>query len=251
VEQTVFINAMTIPQLLAGTGTGFFHFGHRQVSEDSDSMMHLPGHWPAQADLLTWCHSTSPGIAVLLIIGGIVYLLFGYYIFKVLVTLNAAILGAYFGVVVGEHSGTAVPAAIVGALLAASATWPAMKYAVAIMGGLFGAMLGATIWHLCNVDPIFAWSGAMTGAVFFGLLSFLLFRQCIMTYTSLQGSVMLVFGILALIFKYDEVGLSLTQNLELKPFLLPMAVFIPALLGFIYQRTMYPTAAPPAVPAKK
>ncbi len=231
----------------AGPGPGMTD----AANSGGDAMYHWPSRWPIQGDLLSWCHTTSPGIAVLLIIGGIVYLLFGYYIFKALVTLNAAILGAYFGAVLGDKSGTAVPAAIVGALLAAAATWPVMKYAVAIMGGIFGACLGATIWRLCGQDPAFAWSGAMTGLVFFGLLSFLLFRQCIMTYTSLQGSVMLVFGILALIFKYDQIGGSLTQSFEVKPFLLPLSIFIPTLLGFIYQQTVFPAGGPPSAPAKK
>jgi hypothetical protein len=215
------------------------------------SILQLPNHWPMQGDLLAWCHATGPGLAVLLIIGGIIFLLFGYHIFKILVTLNAAVLGGYFGAVLGEKSGTALPAAIVGALLAAAATWPMMKYAVAVMGGIFGALLGATIWRLANLDPTFAWSGAMTGLVTLGLLSFLLFRQCVMTYTSLQGSVMLVFGILALIFKYDQVSDAISHSLEIKPFLLPLSIFIPTLLGFIYQQTMAPGGAPPAAPAKK
>jgi len=219
----------------------------------SGAYVQWPTHLPLQGDLLAWCHSTSPGVAVLLVIGGIIYLLFGYYIFKALVTLNAAILGAYFGVVLGESSGTMIPAAIVGALLAAAATWPVMKYAVAIMGGIFGGLLGVTVWRLCGQDPNFAWSGAMTGVVFCGLLSFLLFRQCIVTYTSLQGSVMLVFGILALIFKYDQLAGSMTHHFESKPFLLPLSIFIPTLVGFIYQQAMYPASATPSPspPTKK
>jgi hypothetical protein len=126
-----------------------------------------------------------------------------------------------------------------------------MKYAVAIMGALFGAVLGVTLWRLSNLDPHFGWSGGMTGFVFFGLLSFLLFRECIMTYTSLQGSVMLVFGILALAFKYEEISGPLTHHFELRPFLLPMTIFIPTLCGFIYQRTMTPGMGPPPAPAKK
>lgn len=221
------------------------------AGEAGTGILHLPRHWPLQGDLLAWCHNCGPGAAVLLIIGGIVYLLFGYYIFKALVTLNAAILGAYFGAALGERSGTAVPAAIVGALLAAAATWPMMKYAVAVMGGIFGALLGATIWRLFDVDPNFAWSGAMTGLVFFGLLSFLLFRQCIMTYTSLQGAVMLVFGILALIFKYESISSTINHSFEIKPFLLPLSIFIPTLVGFIYQQAIFPPVAPASGPPKK
>ena len=209
-----------------------------------------PTHWPVQVDLLQWCRDSGPGIAVVLILTGIVFLLFGYSIFKVLVTLNAAVLGGYIGMLLGERSGVEVPAAIVGGLIAATAAWPTMRYSVAIMGGLFGAVLGVTFWRLSNLDPAFGWSGGMTGMVFLGLLSFLLFRECIITYTSLQGSVMLVFGILGLVLKYQEVGDPLTHHFTLKPFLLPLSIFIPTLCGFIYQKAMLPMAAAPA-PAKK
>jgi hypothetical protein len=210
----------------------------------------MPAHWPVQGDLLDWCKTSGPGLAVILILAGIVFLLFGYSIFKALVTLNAAVLGGYVGMLLGERTGVEVPAAIVGALLAATAAWPTMKYSVAIMGGLFGMVLGVTLWRLSSLDPAFGWSGGMTGMVFFGLLSFILFRECIITYTSLQGSVMLIFGILGLVLKYQEVGGPLTHHFQIKPFLLPLAIFIPTLCGFIYQQAMIP-GAPPAAPAKK
>jgi hypothetical protein len=57
----------------------------------------LPRTWPHQGDLLTWCQHMTPGVATLLIIMGIVYLLFGYQIFKGLVLVNAAVVGAYLG----------------------------------------------------------------------------------------------------------------------------------------------------------
>ena len=221
-----------------------------QMPGDAEKLSALPTHWPVQGDLLECCRSAGPGIAVLLILSGIVFMLFGYSIFKVLVTLNAAVLGGYVGMMLGERTGVEIPAAIVGGLLAATAAWPTMKYSVAIMGGLFGAVLGVTLWRLANLDPNFGWSGGMTGMVFFGLLSFLLFRECIITYTSLQGSVMLVFGILSLVFKYQQVGDPLSHHFEIKPFLLPMAIFIPTLCGFIYQKAMFPVAAP-AAPVKK
>ena len=219
------------------------------ASKPGYSYLHLPSHWPLQGDLLHYCHIMGPGLAAGLILGGIVYLLFGFYIFKILVTLNAALLGAYFGAVLGEKSGATIPAAVVGGLLSAAATWPVMRYAVAIMGGLFGAMLGVTVWNLCNLDPMFAWSGALTGVVFCGLLSFILFKQCVISYTSLQGSVMLVLGVLALMFKYDGFGATLSHSYSIKPFLLPTTIFIPTLIGFIYQQTMFATEEPAAAAA--
>ncbi len=54
----------------------------------------VPKTWPQQRDLLTWCQQMTPGVAALLILMGIIYLLFGYQIFKGLLLLNAAVVGA-------------------------------------------------------------------------------------------------------------------------------------------------------------
>jgi hypothetical protein len=117
------------------------------------------------------------------------------------------------------------------------------------MGGIFGVLLGASVWRSCGLDPKYAWSGGLTGMVFFGMLSFLLFRGSIMMFTSLQGSVMLIFGLLGLIYKYQDMAPRVNENLSLRPFLLPMFILVPATIGLIYQQTQYPAAA--AAPGKK
>ena len=61
-------------------------------------------------------------------------------------------------------------------------------------------------------------------------------------YTSLQGSFMLIFGALGLIYKYPSIATSLTQNMTSKSFILPALVFVPAVFGLIYQQMNYPAA---------
>jgi hypothetical protein len=202
---------------------------------------------PGQGDLLDWCQNMSPGCATLLVLGGLVYLLFGWHAFKMLVTLNAALMGAYVGALLGQRGGNAVAGACVGGFVCAAIAFPLMKYAVALMGGIFGALLGASLWRTVGLEPHLAWAGAMSGLIGFGLLSFILFRGSVMMYTSLQGSVMLIFGLLGLIYKYQSVAPRLTEHITLKPFMLPIAIFIPALLGLIYQQTQFP----PPEPTKK
>jgi hypothetical protein len=109
----------------------------------------------------------------------------------------------------------------------------------AFMGGIFGALLGASMWRAVGLEPSLCWAGALTGLVGFGLLSFILFKASVMMYTSLQGSVMLIFGILGLVYKYQDIAPKLTESMTLKPFLLPVSIFIPALLGLIYQQTQF------------
>src|SRR5262249_50145482 len=152
-------------------------------------------------------------------------------------TLNAALVGAFIGARIGEKGGSAAAGACVGALLSGAITWPMMKYAVAAMGGIFGALVGASIWRAAGLDPALCWAGALPGLVGFGMLSFIIFRGSVMMYMCVQGSVMLIFGILGLAYKYQEVGPKVTENMTVKPFLLPLAIFIPALLGLIYQQT--------------
>ena len=83
------------------------------------------------------------------------------------------------------------------------------------------------------------------GLIFFGLLTFILFRGCVMTYMSLQGAAMLIFGLLALTFKYEGLKPQVHSMFKLKPFLLPMMVFIPTVLGIVYQHHGAKTAAAP------
>lgn len=204
----------------------------------------LPAHWPAQTDLLTWAQSMGALTAAMLVLAGVVYLLFGVYAYRALVTINAAVLGAFVGAMIGQKAGNATAGAMVGGFAAAAITWPMMKYAVAVMGGTFGLLLGASIWRATGLQANYAWSGGLTGLVFFGMLSFMLFRGSVMMYTSLQGSVMLVFGLLGLIYKYQDLAPKVSSAMSQQQFLLPLFIFIPATLGLIWQQTQYPAGAP-------
>jgi hypothetical protein len=192
--------------------------------------------FPEQADLLKFAQTMGPGLAALLIILGIVYLLFGFQLYRVLVLVNASVVGFVIGNAVGDKNGAALPCALAGAVLAGAIAWPTTKWAVAAMGGLFGALVAATVWRLIGQDPRFTWAGAMTGLVAGGLLCFIIFNGCVMAYTSLQGSTMLIFGILGLLFKYQDLAPRVGDYLTVKPFILPLFVFIPTVLGTMFQQ---------------
>jgi hypothetical protein len=199
--------------------------------------IHVPSHWPAQGELLNWCHAVGPGEAALLVIIGVIFLLFGINLFKFLVMLNMGLIGAVLGGAIGAKNGSEVPGAIVGAAIGAAVTIPFLKYAVALIGGLFGLVVGAGLWRITTLPTDMFWAGGLCGCLLFGLLSFVLFKVCVMTYTSLQGAGMIVVGTLGLILKYPSMGTSLTHTLAIKPFILPLAIFIPTLLGLIYQHS--------------
>ena len=74
------------------------------------------------------------------------------------------------------------------------------------------------------------------GLAGFGMISFIVFRGSVMMYTSLQGAFMMVFGILGLIYQYSDAAKQVTEHLKIQPVLLPASIFIPALLGLIFQQ---------------
>ncbi len=204
----------------------------------------MPQHWPAQADLLQWCQTMGPLTAVLLMGIGVVYILFGWYLYKSLVTLNAAVIGALVGAIIGDKLGSMGAGVVLGAFIAGVVTWPTMKYAVSVMGGLFGAVLGASLWRAANLEPSYAASGAAMGLILFGLLSFIIFRGSVILYTSLQGAVMFIIGLLGLVYKYQDLAPKITESMTVKPFLLPMIIFIATIIGQVYQQTRYPRVEP-------
>jgi hypothetical protein len=207
--------------------------------------IHPPTRFPAQHDLLTFCQNMGIGTALLLILLGAVYLLYGWSAYKVLITLNVALVCGYIGAIVGQQLGGFVLAgAFVAAVASAALAFPLIKWAVAVMGGLCGSLVGASLWLSADLPPDLAWAGAMTGLVGFGLFAFILFRGSIIMYTSIQGAMMVIIGGLGLVYKYQEFSPAVTQGISTQPFMLPLLVFVPAMVGLIYQQFCSPGGAP-------
>jgi hypothetical protein len=89
-----------------------------------------------------------------------------------------------------------------------------------------------------------AWAGAAIGLISFGLASFILFRGSIIMYTSIQGALMFIVGLLGLILKYQDVTPKITHNMISHPLIFPLAVLIPTILGLVFQQLHSPPAKP-------
>ena len=210
----------------------------------------MPKTFPETGDLLSFCFKMGPGEATIFLVTGVLMLLFGVNLFKAVVTINAMIIGAAFGLYVGDKAGNENVGALIGAFIMAAICLPLMKHAAGVMVLAVGAILGTFLWRMFAVaHQELYWVGAILGGISFGLLSMLIFRGCLMIFTSLQGSLMTIVGLLGLILKYKGVDAALTQFLSAKNFALPLAIFIPTILGVLYQQM--PGAAAKAPPAKK
>ncbi|HUT01534.1 MAG TPA: DUF4203 domain-containing protein [Phycisphaerae bacterium] len=183
-------------------------------------------------------------MAMFLFACGLVYMLQGWKIFKVLVVANAAVLGA----VIGAHLGgllrgqdTWLYTGIAGGMLLAVLAGPLMKYAVSLMGGLAGSFVGYSLWHYVarTVDRPemgqYGWVGALIGLITLGLLAFVILKAVVTIVTSIQGSLMTVSGIVALLMKHPALRESLEFPLRQNTHLIALLVGVPAVIGFAFQ----------------
>ena len=70
------------------------------------------------------------------------------------------------------------------------------------------------------------------------------FRECFGASHRLAPTAFNVFGVLSLLYKYQSMAPDVTECFSKRAFFLPTVVLVPALLGLLYQQTMYPATAP-------
>jgi preprotein translocase subunit Sss1 len=182
--------------------------------------------------------------AILLLAFGLVYLLQGWKMFKVLVVINATILGAFVGAYLGARlHGPNMPifCGVAGGLLLGALSWPLMKFAISVMGGLMGSFLGFVLWKYVaealkrpSLNE-YAWAGALIGLILLGMLAFVIFRFTVEVLTSFQGSMMAVTGAVSILFRFEGTRVRFQQVLNEHTHLLPILIGVPAIIGVVIQ----------------
>lgn len=191
-----------------------------------------------QITTLTWFQ------AVLAISFGVVYLLYGWRIFRVLVVISFGMIGMFLGMMAGQKFGSGNPSyviwgGLIGTVVLAFLSVPLMKWCVSFLGALAGGIITSGIWYAFELPEQYIWAGAIIGVVAGGMISFILLKASVMLFTSLGGSLITVIGILALIHKY-EIGLpeptvyveDLVYN---QSWFLPVVLIVPTMIGMLIQ----------------
>jgi hypothetical protein len=179
-------------------------------------------------------HPLEAGL--LLVPVGLVFLLYGFKLYKWLVSVVYAGIGAWAGAAVALWLGwDVILGTIAGALLLGLLAWPLHRVGWGLLGGaLFG---GAAVllmqMQTANVTCI----AAVASIAFIGgfILTFVLMRPLIILVTSVIGAAVVVQGALRLSLIQPAFGDPVLTTLEARPYLLAILVAVPALLGFILQ----------------
>ena len=199
---------------------------------------------PPLADCLDMLTNMNFLYGLGLCIVGLVYLLRGWKVFKLLVALNAATIGAVVGALITIQLGMPNEwwmGMLIGASVLGLLSWPLISIFIAVFGAVAGAALGYSAFYqivmqLRHGELVpFAWVSAIAGAILIAILTFVIFRQCVVMLTAAQGGSMLTAGALCLLFKHPTLHEIITINILQRPSLLFIIVLSFTIIGLVVQ----------------
>jgi len=222
---------MSFSLLLAQTAP---HFSNVNIEYGTKHVLRVLDFIWQQTTILTWLQ------AVMGMSFGIIVMLYGWRIYKTLTVIGFGMLGLFIGLGIGTQFQRPIPGAIAGCAILVILAIPLMRWAVAILGAAAGGILAGGIWHACNLPQEFVWAGALTGLVAGGMMSFVVFKLSVMLFTSLSGTVLVVIGAFALIYRYETFASEpptthLNQLYYGNPWFLPLLLTGGTLLGILLQ----------------
>ena len=186
-----------------------------------------------QVTTLSWLQ------AVLAISFGVVYLLYGWRIFKVLVVICFGLVGLFAGVKIGSRFDSEILGGIIGLSVLGGISVPLMRWAVSLLGAVAGGILTSGVWYACELPEKYILAGAIIGIVAGGMISFIIFKIAVMLFTSLGGGVLIVTGMLALFYHYESIQEPPTETVKTMLYnhhwFVPVLLLVPTFIGIIVQ----------------
>ncbi|MBN1806085.1 MAG: hypothetical protein JW837_12625 [Sedimentisphaerales bacterium] len=176
--------------------------------------------------------------AVTFISFGVVCLMYGWRVFKILVVISFGLLGLFLGFsvtdkIVGLNNQAA--GGLVGMCLFGILSIPMMRWAVSILGAIAGGILSSSIWYASGLTEKYIWAGALIGMVAGGMISFIVFKIAVILFSSLSGAGLIVAGSLALLYIYPPTSARVEEILFTKKWFLPTILLAPTLIGLVLQ----------------
>jgi hypothetical protein len=186
-----------------------------------------------QVETLSWLQ------AIIAISFGVVYLLYGWRIFKVLVVICFGLVGLFAGIGIGAQFGSEILGGIIGLSILGGVSIPLMRWAVCILGAIAGGVITGGIWYAVGLPERYMLAGAMIGIVAGGMISFIVFRIAVMLFTSLGGGTLIIIGLLSLINRYESIQKPPSETIRAMLFnhnwFLPLLLIAITFIGIMVQ----------------
>ncbi len=177
--------------------------------------------------------------SVMFVITGIVYMLYGWQIFRVMVAIGFAFIGFYLGTMAGDIFGWPMLGGTVAAILLAVLSLPLMRLGTGIIIALASASLAGYLWHISEMPEKYTLACAAVGLILGGLCGFYIFRFAVMAYTSLLGASIVVTGFYGFMMVMSQSGEETVVQPSVPAFfnILPLPIFagLLTILGLLIQ----------------
>ena len=178
--------------------------------------------------------------AVTFICFGIVCLLYGWRIFKILVTLCFSLVGLFIGLIVNEKlvGGNGMWLGLMGMIMMAVLSLPLMRWGVSALGAVAGGILTGGIWYAFELPDNYIWAGALAGLIAGGMISFIVFRLAVVLFTSFGGGALIITAVLAILHRYMLDPGKVQELVFDYQWFLPVSLLVPTLVGIVIQNKL-------------
>jgi hypothetical protein len=176
--------------------------------------------------------------AVTFISFGVVCLLYGWRVFKILVVINFGLLGLVMGMaVIDKINGlnNQLMGGLVGMGILAVLSVPLMRWSVSILGAAAGGIVTSGIWYACGLPVEYWWAGGLVGVVAGGMISFIIFKVAVILFSSMWGSGLVVVGFLAVMHNYARTAVLVERLVFNVKWFLPTMLIVPMVISVILQ----------------
>ncbi len=193
-----------------------------------------------QVTALSWLQ------AVIAISFGVVYLFYGWRIFKLVVVICFGLVGLFIGIDIGNRFGSPILGGVAGLVVLGGVSIPLMRWAVSLLGAIAGGIITGGIWYAVGLPERYLPAGALIGIIAGGMISFIVFRIAVMLFTSFGGGILIITGLLALVYRFESIQSSSTANVKDMLYnhhwFLPALLIAPTVIGIIVQTKFLKTS---------
>ncbi len=186
-----------------------------------------------QVTTLSWLQ------AVIAISFGVVYLLYGWRIFRAMVVICFGLVGLFAGIKIGARFDSKILGAIIGLIVMGGASIPLMRWAVSLLGAIAGGIITSGLWYAFELPERYILAGTLIGIIAGGMISFIVFKIAVMLFTSFGGGILIITGLLALVYRYESIQDPPTATIKTMLYthhwFLPALLLAPTIIGIIVQ----------------
>lgn len=185
--------------------------------------------------MLAWLADRDPGLGLLLIAAGMLFIFYGWRLTQVLITLSAAVSAAALATCAAPSGVVAVIlspcAALVGGF--AAIRWP--KAATSVLAGGWAAALAAVVLGQLGLARAILYAAS---TIAFGLaasITFSSYRSCVAFVTSAEGTLMIIAGAMNIMADMSAWWVHMRWVIAENPVFLPFCLLAGTVIGYLVQ----------------